>query len=89
MHFRHSAVLAKIFIDAGTHFQYKVSEMAIDEGKLIESCVFKVYPDVDHDLTKNQKLRADYFLFQRHFFQECLGGRVNKERKPIIPDEYD
>jgi dipeptidyl aminopeptidase/acylaminoacyl peptidase len=50
---------------------------------------FKVYPDADHDFKKNSKIHGDYFHFQRQFFQECLGGRVNKERKPIILEEYD
>jgi hypothetical protein len=49
----------------------------------------KVYPDADHDFKKNSKIHGDYFHFQRQFFQECLGGRVNKERKPIILEEYD
>ncbi|CAF3436510.1 unnamed protein product [Rotaria socialis] len=71
VHFKHSATLAKTFIETGANFQYKV------------------YPDADHDFEKNPTLYDDYFHFQRQFFQECLGGRVNKERKPIIPEEYD
>jgi hypothetical protein len=51
--------------------------------------LFKVYPDTDHDFKQNPKVHGDYYNFQRQFFQECLGSRVNKERKPIIPEEYD
>ncbi|CAF1161992.1 unnamed protein product [Rotaria sp. Silwood1] len=71
VHFKHSATLAKTFIETGANFQ------------------FKVYPDADHDFEKNPTLHDDYFHFQRQFFQECLGSRVNKERKLVIPEEYD
>ncbi|UJR28644.1 hypothetical protein I4U23_009876 [Adineta vaga] len=50
---------------------------------------FKVYPDADHDFEKNPTIHDDYFHFQRQFFQECLGGRVNKERKLVVQDEHD
>ncbi|CAF1639034.1 unnamed protein product [Adineta ricciae] len=71
VHFKHSAALAKTFIQLGVDFQ------------------FKVYPDADHDFEKQPALHDDYFVFQRKFFQDCLGGRVNKERKPVIPEEHD
>ncbi|CAF0954267.1 unnamed protein product [Adineta steineri] len=50
---------------------------------------FKVYPDANHDFEKDRRLHSDYFHFQRRFFQDCLGSRVNKERKPVIPEEYE
>ena len=71
MHFKHSAALAKTFIQLDVDFQ------------------FKVYPDADHDFEKQPTLYDDYFIFQRKFFQDCLGGRVNKERKLVIPEEHD
>ena len=71
VHFKHSAALAKTFIETNSNFY------------------FKVYPDADHDFEKDKQLHDDYFRFQRQFFQECLGGRVNKERKLVITEEYD
>lgn len=72
VHFKHSAALAKTFINTQ-----------------IKKFQYKVYPDADHDFEKHPTLHDDYYYFQRHFFQECLGGRVTKERKLIISEEYE
>jgi hypothetical protein len=87
VHFKHSATLAKSFTNTNTNFDFKVI------SKLIEILIFymipKVYPDVGHNLEQNPIVYNDFFYYQRQFFQECLGGRVNKERKVVITDEYD
>ncbi|UJR20892.1 hypothetical protein I4U23_024001 [Adineta vaga] len=50
---------------------------------------FKVYPDVKHYLEEDPIIYNDFLHYQRQFFQECLGGRINKERKIVPLEEYD
>lgn len=89
MHFKHSAALAKSFIETGINFQFKVTVSPLRNSTSLRSACRQVYPDVDHDFGKTLTVHDDYFHFQRQFFQECLGGRVNKERKLVVPEEYD
>jgi hypothetical protein len=49
----------------------------------------QVYPDVGYYFDQDRIIYNDFLNYQRRFFQGCLGGRINKERKIIIPEEYD
>ncbi|CAF4091113.1 unnamed protein product, partial [Adineta steineri] len=50
---------------------------------------FKVYPDVSHYFEEDPIIYNDFLHYQRQFFQKCLGGRTNKERKITIPEEHE
>ncbi|CAF1150393.1 unnamed protein product [Adineta steineri] len=50
---------------------------------------FKVYPDASHYFEEDPIIYNDFLHYQRQFFQKCLGGRTNKERKITIPEEHE
>ncbi|CAF1140381.1 unnamed protein product, partial [Didymodactylos carnosus] len=68
------------------HFQHSAifAKTFVGAGKNFE---FKVYPDSDYYFENDRPTYEDYFRFEIRFFQECLGSRVVKERKPIVVDD--
>jgi hypothetical protein len=89
VHFKHSATLVKSLTNANIQFNFKVNSSIISKISIIVFLYIKkkVYPDVDHYFDQDPKIYKDFLNSQRQFFQGCLGGRVNKERKIVIPEE--
>ena len=85
VHFKHSATLVKSLTNANIQFDFKVNCSIIFDSYL---CLLtKVYPDVDHYFDQDPRTYKDFLSSQRRFFQGCLGGRVNKERKAFVHEE--
>ncbi len=88
VHFKHSATLAKSLTNTGTQFDFKVKSLLIIKKKsILVYSLKKVYPDVGHYFDQDPRIYNDFLSYQRQFFQGCLGGRINKERKVFIPEE--
>ncbi|CAF1283981.1 unnamed protein product [Adineta ricciae] len=74
--------------DEIVHFKHSATLAKVLTDKQV-NFDFKVYPDAKHNFEQNPVIYNDFLHYQRHFFQGCLGGRINKERKIVSPEEYD